>query len=336
MKKRDPYFDNAKLILIFFVVFGHFIQPFISSNGYLEDIYFLIFTFHMPSFVLISGFFSKKINKPNFVVNQMKKLVVPYVIFQVIYSLFYYVIQMKENLSVNLLNPEWSLWFLLSLFYWNISLKLFSRFKPIVGMSLAISLSLLAGYLPNVDNFLSLSRTIVFFPFFLAGYYLTPQYFDKVKSRRKKGMCLLFITTTVLFISKIDSLNKYWFFGSQPYDHFLENPDMGALVRILVYLISFMAIYVFFTLVPQREYKFTYLGRNTLYTYLLHGFFVKGLRAIGVEELDFSMWLLISIFLLSLSLTVLLSAERVKRRIKPIVEVRYSPLTRYKKVIRRG
>ncbi|MEM5595768.1 acyltransferase family protein [Niallia circulans] len=59
MKQRDYYFDNAKFILIFFVVFGHFIQSFINDNQNIYTLYKVIYTFHMPAFILISGFLPK-------------------------------------------------------------------------------------------------------------------------------------------------------------------------------------------------------------------------------------------------------------------------------------
>ena len=63
-KVRDPYFDNAKLLLIFLVIFGHLIQPFVEDYSQIEDLYYLIYTFHMPGFILISGYFSKNIRRP--------------------------------------------------------------------------------------------------------------------------------------------------------------------------------------------------------------------------------------------------------------------------------
>ena len=59
MEKRDAYFDNAKLFLMILVVFGHFLQPFVNDHPLYDDLYYFIFTFHMPAFILISGYFAK-------------------------------------------------------------------------------------------------------------------------------------------------------------------------------------------------------------------------------------------------------------------------------------
>ena len=56
---RNPYFDNAKAILIILVVIGHIIEPFIEDIYTLKIIYEFIYTFHMPAFILLSGYFFK-------------------------------------------------------------------------------------------------------------------------------------------------------------------------------------------------------------------------------------------------------------------------------------
>ena len=48
---RNAYFDNAKLILIFLVVFGHMIQPFIDDSNAIHSLYTWMYTYHMPAFI---------------------------------------------------------------------------------------------------------------------------------------------------------------------------------------------------------------------------------------------------------------------------------------------
>ncbi|MDN6181734.1 MAG: acyltransferase, partial [Staphylococcus equorum] len=42
LKKRDYFFDNARAILIFLVVFGHLLQPYNESSTYLSSLYLTI------------------------------------------------------------------------------------------------------------------------------------------------------------------------------------------------------------------------------------------------------------------------------------------------------
>lgn len=55
MKSRNEYIDIAKGIAIFLVVWGHVIKYTLPTGN---DIYNLIYSFHMPVFFCISGYFA--------------------------------------------------------------------------------------------------------------------------------------------------------------------------------------------------------------------------------------------------------------------------------------
>ena len=61
-KNRYNIFDNIKGILIFSVVFGHFLWKYSSyhKNSITRKIVVFIYSFHMPTFVFISGFLSSE------------------------------------------------------------------------------------------------------------------------------------------------------------------------------------------------------------------------------------------------------------------------------------
>ena len=40
----------------------------------------------------------------------------------------------------------------------------------------------------------------------------------------------------------------------------------------------------FMSFVPRKQYFFTQLGKNTLYVYLLHGFFIKTFRKSEIQN----------------------------------------------------
>ena len=90
IKDRDYFFDNARAILIFLVVLGHLLQPYTSEDKFLQALYLLIYSFHMPTFLFISGYFAKNLDKPNYLEKIAKKLLLPYVIFFAFFSLYYY------------------------------------------------------------------------------------------------------------------------------------------------------------------------------------------------------------------------------------------------------
>ena len=62
-KQRDNRFDNLKGILIILVVFAHILEQnsHYKSEPILANLYSFIYSFHMPVFVFISGYFTRPI-----------------------------------------------------------------------------------------------------------------------------------------------------------------------------------------------------------------------------------------------------------------------------------
>src|SRR5947209_7795416 len=112
VKQRDILLDNLKFVLISFVVIGHFIQPYSTQSVALKTVFYCIYSFHIPAFVFISGYFSKSINSLNPGKN-VSALLIPYILFSMIWCL-------KESLhtkhlSFDIFTPPFHLWYLLSL-----------------------------------------------------------------------------------------------------------------------------------------------------------------------------------------------------------------------------
>lgn len=98
IKDRDYFFDNARAILIFLVVFGHLLQPYTSEDKNLSALYLVIYSFHMPTFLFISGYFAKNLDKPYYLENIAKKLLLPYFIFFAFYSVYYFLTGKSDSL----------------------------------------------------------------------------------------------------------------------------------------------------------------------------------------------------------------------------------------------
>ncbi|NEE43848.1 acyltransferase family protein, partial [Streptomyces sp. SID8455] len=58
-KKRDPYFDNVKYLAIVLVAVAHAWEPVMDGSRATRALYMVVYTFHMPAFILISGYFSR-------------------------------------------------------------------------------------------------------------------------------------------------------------------------------------------------------------------------------------------------------------------------------------
>ena len=320
--QRNAYFDNAKVLLIFLVVFGHMIQPSIEESTKLNTLYIWIYTFHMPAFIFLSGFFAKGAGNIDYILKMVKKLLVPYVLFQAIYTGFY--LLMGQEAWQSVIVPQWSLWFLLSLFSWHMLLILFKKFPPVVGISVSLLIGVVVGYFPEIGHTLSLSRTFVFFPFFLIGYWCSERQLMHIKSKAVQYSALVVMAVVAVLIYMAPDINTGWLLASKSYAD-LEMPVWGGIGRIFVYTIAVLMSVSVLSWMPKRELVITPIGRTTLYIYLLHGFFIQYFRHRELLEVttivDF-----IGVGLISGAIVVLLSNKKVRTIWQPFIEGKMSLL----------
>jgi len=275
--KRTAYFDNAKAILIYLVVLGHLMSGYLKQNEYVDTLYLIIYLFHMPAFILISGHFSRKIKGLKDVKKIAKTLLLPYVIFQLLYSLYYKNI-FGDGVDIEFLEPRYALWFLLSMIMWKMMLWIFGSHKSMILVSVIVSL--LVGYIGEVNEWLSLSRTFFFFPFFLIGYYVDRENFAKMKNKWNVRFASILAIALVLFVYVYGDVRwKEWFFGRIPYEDInygiLESP---VLSRIFIYVLMMVSTYIFLTLVPKGKRRYTAIGGKTLCIYLLHLLIIRAFK----------------------------------------------------------
>ena len=316
--ERDAYFDNARLLMIAFVVFGHLIQPY-QDMLFLQVSYTWIYTFHMPVFIFLAGFFAKGAGKRAAIEKLAKKLLLPFIFFQVIYTIYYYTIG-KEDWLESILVPQWALWFLLSLFCWHMLLIPFKKIKPSLGIPLAVFVGLLAGYCNEVGAALSLSRTFVFFPFFLIGYWVTKEQLSVLRRLPIRIVGGVLILMAVFLLYMYPDIPTDWLFGAKSYA-MLGVGESGGVIRLLVYLFSGLMMLSILALVPGKEMPFTKYGQRTLYVYLLHGFFIQWIRVDDLFEVSNSLDIL-GLVIVTFGIVLILSQRWMLRLWKPLIELK--------------
>lgn len=319
MKQREFYYDNAKFLLIFLVVIGHFITTFIG-NGVIEQIYIFIYLFHMPAFILVSGYFSKGFRRSGYVLKITKKILVPYFLFQIIYSIYYYVLLDKSEFTIAILKPHWSLWFLLSLFCWHLLLFVFTKIK--YSLLLAVLIGLIVGYFDGIGGYLSLSRTFVLFPVFLLGFQMKKEHFEKLTSNKGKLLSAVAIVFMLFIIHYVlVDLPKEWMYGSKSYEKLGAGWE-GGIIRLLYYGMSLVMIYSFFAFVPKKEYFFSKWGARTLYVYLLHGFIIRYFRTTDLVPYIKETYSYYLLLIFAIMVTFVLVSKPVYIVAQPILELR--------------
>ncbi|SET75662.1 Fucose 4-O-acetylase [Oceanobacillus limi] len=324
--ERNAYFDNAKLLLIFLVVFGHVIQPITIDSTGVNTLYKWIYTFHMPAFIFLAGFFAKGSGDKNYLLKLAKKLLLPYVIFQFIYSSYYIYIGDSVRLT-DLFHPHWSLWFLFSLFSWHILLYWFKRIPAVYSISITVLIGLIVGYFPEIGHQFSLSRTFVFFPFFLLGYLVTTDHVMRLKQKSFRITSIIVMTIVALAIYYAPEFNSGWLLASKSYGD-LGMPEYGGAARLLVYITATLMAMSVLAWVPNKQYKFTKLGTRTLYVYLLHGIFIQYFRQNDVFYVD-GVIDLFGLAVISAGIVLLLSSRPILSISQPIIEGKASILKKY-------
>lgn len=317
---RSKYFDNAKFILIFLVVFGHVISPYKDQDKVLFTLYSVIFLFHMPAFILISGYFAKGYKNKGYLRKAFQKILIPYFIFQIIYSIFYFLAGKEKTLEFDLFQPHWSLWFLLSLFFWNLLLYVFARLKW-AGLFIAVLLGIGIGYFEDVGSFMSISRTFVFFPYFLLGFLLNGDHLRRVIGARFAVPAgVVIIIMTFLFFGLSFPQNAVpWLLGDTSYAHMGGMQFSDGLLRALQYILTLVVVFSFLPLIPSNQYRITKIGERTLYVYLFHGFIIKSIQSILPSSFSENYLFLIAF---SFIVCMVLGSYMIKKYTRPLVELK--------------
>ncbi|ADV84403.1 acyltransferase family protein [Terriglobus saanensis] len=273
--ERLPFLDNAKLGMMFLVVYGHILEPsaLAGSCRVASTVYFLIYCFHVPVWVFLAGITSKAKPSPRSLLGILCVLIVS----QAVY--FCFVGEMRRNFLRFLVTPWWALWFLLSLVLWKLMLPVFLRVRWALPVSVA--LALLAGCESHIGRAFSLSRTLAWFPLFFAGH-LYGRGVLRVAARTPRFVKVSAVTT---FAAAGIGL---WFFP----------PPLQAIYEAQSYVvlgfssvtagIGFRALHLFVAcalgflalcLIPVGQNRFTKYGQRTLTMLVVHPLVLKILEA---------------------------------------------------------
>ena len=269
---RDDYFDTLKFILITFVVFGHVLDCY-HYDRVLLAIDNTIYTFHMPLFVFISGYFCKSDTDRRKKARNPLRLAEPLIVFQIL-QYMQPLISGEISIISALINPAWSMWYLYSLITWRILAYVAPRsITNSFGatMSIAIASSLLGGFIP-ISGELSVQRTFTFVPFFFLGYSCRVHQVNLAKYRIPKALAASIIIAAFISMFIINHNMSFVLWGKSPYYPVIWTP----FVLRAVYLVSalVMGISVMSIVRPLPD-PFLGIGRQTLFVYLYHTFVIS-------------------------------------------------------------
>lgn len=275
-RQRDPFFDNAKYLAIVLVACGHFWEPLKGASRATEALYLVVYAFHMPAFILISGYFSRTFDlRPDRLKRLVTGVLVPYVVFETAYSLFKRWALHSPHHPISLLDPWFLTWFLCALFIWRLLTPLLRIIRWPVPVAVAVAV--LASLSPEIGKDLDLQRVLQFLPFFVMGLHMRPEHFHLLRRRPLK-----ILTVPVLAAALAAAywaapwFDAGWLYRRTSIHHLGLDAWRGVVLELVLLACSTLLAACFFAWVPRRRTWFTALGAGTLYGYLLHGFVVKG------------------------------------------------------------
>lgn len=304
--------------MIFLVLFCHFIEKMYTSwqdDVIIRYLYYFIYLFHMPVFIFISGYFSKKNNSEKYYKNTISNCLIPYIIFNFLYCLM----GSKGDILGSLLGftyPQWTLWFLMSLFLWRLLVKPISMFKS--AFFLSVLLSLYVGF-TKLGDFLSLARTFSFFPFFIAGYLLPEQYIEKIRSLKKLYAFFAFAlaVASLLVIQKF-GVRISALYMSTPYSGMSGIASIG--IRLLIIATGFLCIGGFISIISEKHSIISSIGKNSVLIYLVHSGIIRALKKVFAIKIKNGLVCIAFAVFFSVTICLLFGNEPISKAYRFIID----------------
>ncbi|MFE9461150.1 acyltransferase family protein [Streptomyces californicus] len=318
-RKRDPYFDNVKYLAIVLVAVAHAWEPVMDGSRATRALYMVVYAFHMPAFILISGYFSRTFDMTAPKVKRLiTGVVVPYVLFETAYSLFKRYADDSPDTAISLIDPFFLTWFLVALFIWRVTTPIWLSLRHPLPVALAIAV--LASVSPEIGDDLDLQRVLQFLPFFVLGLLMKPEHFRLVRRREVRILAVPLFAGALLFAYWVaPRMQLGWLYRANSAQEMDAPWWSGAVMTLAMFGCALALTIGFLAWVPGRARWFTALGAGTICGYLLHGFLIKGAEYAGL--FDRHAWLSDPIGLVVVTLTAaaavtLMCTPRVGRALK--------------------
>ena len=264
--QRDSFFDNFRAILIFLVVLCHLISP-LAKYFSIKFIYRFCYIFHMPAMLFISGYFFKSsVKDGKLVKDKIFNNILLYIIFQIIFT------EINGD-KFSFYQSQSGLWYIQVLIIYALLVPVLDRLKPSFCLVLCFVAGLIIGIDRSAGHAASLSRLLVFSPFFMIGYYMDNNFLEKFKEKKKIifGILGLVVCAAIYYIYFYD-LPKILDMSAAKASYFKMGyrSSEGMIWRVQWYIAAFVLIAVFACLTPKCHTFFSFIGKNSLSVFILH------------------------------------------------------------------
>lgn len=301
-RPRITWLDSLKGFTIISVIVGHIVGGYKSSGLYAsyEDVEIilarLVYSFHMPLFFLISGFFFSRAYieldgkvKVDKLKVQLLDLIAVYVVFSVILVCFYALLGSHANHSISfsdLLCIGWKpvsiYWYIHVLILLYLANVLFVKVKQkVLLVALFLIVGIFSAVIPSSSYTVSVNKFLFFLPFFYIGTVVHQKHISP-----NWGMAILGALVAVLL------------YNIQSPEHAVVTYNVEKIIIALGLCVFFWKAFSSMNWLDNKVLEIC--GRYCLEIYVIHSFLTAGFRsafvALGVTN-----------FWLSLALNTILS-----------------------------
>ncbi len=296
MGKRLSYIDSIKGFTMLLVILGHIADGYIGGGLYstwnqavfLAWLYEILYSFHMPLFIMISGFlfgmtYNSRNDRRQHLKRQIGNLTILYFVYSIVLILVKSVLESHVNQPLNLMDilllwgrtvkPYWYLYVLI-LFYLTFSIPAVKKAPVRLLLPVTAVLCAVSGWVPV--HWFELHHYLYLLFFFYLGILFYQKQLPLLDQPR-----IIFPLFGVSILLQI-LLRKY------P-THYNEIPIAAGLIAFGYILLLWYLFRKIRFLSGSR--LFAYLGSRSLELYVLHCYFTAGFRELfqfaGIDQFAF-------------------------------------------------
>ncbi|MFJ1590871.1 acyltransferase family protein [Kitasatospora albolonga] len=318
-RTRNPWWDNARFLSATLIVILHTGGSIMAREDVLHSFHIASWAFRVPAFVMLAGVFSSAGPLgPRSLRTLLQSIVLPALAFSLLYSLEKY--WLGDGFTVHIVQLPWTLWFLMSLFFWRLLLPLVVQLRHPLLVTTGVALAV--GYVDAFGLPFSASRTLVYLPLFYLGWRIGQGALGTWFTSRWSLYAAVagIIASCVVGWLWHRDIKGNWLSMRHPYS--VADPlglEWAWIVRLLVLASAAVLVLCMLRLMPRRRLPLlSTLGAGGFTIYLLHPLVILPARELGWIARVNTPVEIVGLVLCAILLTMLLGSPPVRRLARPL------------------
>jgi fucose 4-O-acetylase-like acetyltransferase len=289
-----------------------------AQHEVLHSLHLATWAFRVPAFVILAGVFSSATPGPRELRTLLQSIVVPAILFGLLFSLEVY--WLNGEFALHVAQLPWTLWFLMALFFWRLLLPLVVQLRHPLLITAGVALAV--GYIDGFGMLFAASRTLVYLPLFYLGWRIGQ---GSLRGWFSSRWSLPVAIAGVLMSGVAGWLwhrdvNGGWLSMSRAYSP--ADPmslEWAWVIRLLLLASAAFLVLCFLRLTPRRRLPLiSALGSAGFTIYLLHPLVILPVREHGWIARVNTPLEQIGLLLCAVLLAIVLGSAPVRRLVRPL------------------